>query len=413
MDWRFALRVGSVAVPLIVIATIYFAPAVAAVVFTLITLLMPVWLPAGLAAILWPLWLAFIRSQYATRVTYVTLELKPGDSTPKTARPMELIFYSLYYRTEITRVNALLRGVVRMPWSFEIHATNGVVRFYVHVPEHHRPAVEGRIRAEYRDIDIDEARDYSREEHFSPFESRLAMREYVLGKSDAYPLRTYTAHEHGKDRRDVFSELLEELSTVGEGEELWVSLMIRPHQRDWKKGLRGFLEAPADTLHEDAFEEIRKIVGTHGDVRQLTAAQQELVRAIENALQKPSFDCGLRALYMAKRPQWSEERAASLEHLFDRFADPVLNAFSAYDPREQVAWPLSEVFAALPAFDMEYFLKLYRRRAFFTPPYYGRAFILNTEELATMYHMPRVGRASALARSRGGSRLEPPDNLPI
>lgn len=412
MKWRFWLRVGVVGVPLIVVLTIYFAPFVAAFVYDVLKALAPLWLPVVLAFILWPVWLTCIRSWYMSGIRYVTLELKPGDNTPKTARPMELIFYSLYYRTEITRVSALLKGVVRVPWSFDIYASNGTVRFFIHLPEHHRPAVEGRIRTEYRDIDIDEARDYSREAAFNPFESKLVMREYTLQKSDSYPLRTYQSHEHGKERRDVFSELLEDIATVGDRQELWISLMLRPHQRDFPPGYWGFLEVPRDSLHDDAYEQIHKLLGSAGDIRHLPQTQQELVTGIENALKKPSFDCGLRAVYLAHRDVFDEERAKSLDTLFDRFGDPVLNNFTAYDPRERVGWPLSDVFAALPALDQEYFLKLYRRRAFFAPPYYGESFVLNTEELATLYHMPKVGRASALSRSRG-TKLAPPDNLPL
>lgn len=411
-DRRLIFRIAAIAVPLTVILLIFLAPRVAAFIYSVISALAPLWLPVVLAVLLWPLWLTFIRSWYMSKLTYVTLELKPGDNTPKTARPMELIFFSLYYRTEVTRINALVKGIVRVPWSFEVCATNGTVRFFVHVPTHHRAAVEGRIRAEYRDIDIDEARDYSRESSFNPFESRLVMREYTLQKSDSYPIRTYATHEHGKERRDVFNEMLEDLATLGEGEEVWISLMVRPHQRDWPPGFWGFLEVPRDTLHDDAYEQIHKIVGSAGDVRHLPQTQQELVAGIENALKKPSFDCGLRSVYLAHRDHYNEARAASLDTLFDRFGDTVLNNFVAYDPRSRVSWPLSDVFAALPALDMEYFLKLYRRRAFFAPPYYGTTFVLNTEELATVYHMPKVGRASALNRSRA-TRLAPPENLPV
>lgn len=412
MRWRLYARVLVVAVPLATIVLIYLAPSVAAFLYSIIAGLAPLWLPVLLAAILWPVWLTTIRSWYVSKIKYITLELKPGDNTPKTARPMELIFYSLYYRTEITRTSALLKGAVRVPWSFDVCATNGTVRFFIHIPEHHRPAVEGRIRTEYRDIDIDEARDYSRELAFNPFESRLEMREFILEKSDAFPLRTYVSHEHGKDRRDVFGELLENVASYKEHEHLWISLLVRPHQRDWKPGFWGFLEVPRDSLHDDAYEEIHKILGSSGDIRNLPQTQQELVLGIENALKKPSFDCGLRAIYIAHRNVFDESRVQELEHLFDGFGDPVLNNYRAYDPREQISWPLSDVFAALPSLDMEYFLKLYRRRAFFAPPYYGKTFILNTEELATMYHMPKVGRASALNRS-SGTRLAPPENLPI
>jgi len=406
------IRALLVGIPILTILTIYFAPYVAAFIYEIIAALAPIWLPVVLAVIAWPLWLTFIRSLYVSRIEYATLELKPGDNTPKTAKPMELIFYALYHRTEVNRFNALVNGIVRVPWSFEIAASAGIVRFFLHVPVHHRSAVESRIRAEYRDIDIDEARDYSREDRFDPFSERIAMREYTLAKADPYPLKTYEAHEHAKDRHDVFGELLNELGAVPEGQSMWVSLMVRPHQRDWGNGFWDFIDPPIDSLHEDARSEIQKIVGKSGDVRGLPAGKQKVIEAIERALQKPSFDCGLRVLYRAPRETWDESRAQSLDHLFDRFGDSELNSFESYDPRTLVGWPLSDIFAAFPVLDDEYFLKLYRRRAFFSPPYYGKSFVLNTEELATLWHLPKIGRASALSRSRG-ARLEPPENLPV
>ncbi len=412
MDWRIGARFSLVAILIGIPVLIYWAPVVASYIVNFFVALMPLWLPVLLVLIGWPLWLTYVRSQYASSIEYVTLELKPGDNTPKSAKPMELVFYSLYHRVEQTLLNTLLLGVVRMPWCFEISATGGVVRFYMHVPIMHRAAIEGRIRAEYRDVDIDEARDYSRETPFNPFGDRLVMREYTLSKPDPYPLATYESHEHEKVRRDVFNEMLEDLSLVGEGEELWISLMMRPHQREWGNGYFDVFKYPVDTLHEDARTEIQKLIGAAGDVRGLPAHLQRVVRGIEEALQKPSFDCGLRALYRATSDSWNEARAESLDTLFERYNDPDLNGFVSYNPREQIQWPMSDILAAVPQSDAEYFLRLYRRRAFFAPPYYGRTFVLNAEEIATLFHIPKVGRASALSRSRG-KRLEPPENLPI
>lgn len=395
-----------------VVILIYLAPSVAAFIYTVVAALMPLWLPPLLVVVAWPLWLTYIRSQYVAGIEYVTLELKPGDNTPKTAKPMEVVLYSLYYRTSITWVSALLKGEVRVPWGLEVAASAGVVKFYLHVPVHHRATVEARLRAEYRDVDIDEVRDYSREVHFDSFTSKFVMHEFTLAKPDPYPLRTYESYEHGKERRDVFGEMLEELAAVGEGQHVWISLLLRPHQRDWGHGYWDWLYPPTDELHERAQVEIQKLIGNEGDVRSLPAGTQETVAAIERALQKPSFDCGLRVAYLARRDVWDEARADALDTLFDRFADHTLNSLVPYDPRDVVGWPLSEVFHTAPALDMEYFLKLYRRRAFFAPPYYGKAFVLNTEELATLWHLPKAGRASALGRSRA-SRLEPPENLPV
>lgn len=407
MSKRTLLRIAVFALVFFVPLTIYLAPGVAAAIYTTVAALAPLWLPVGLLALSFPLWLTFARSQYVARVPYATIELKPGPETPRTAKAMELVFYALYYRTPVTRL-ALLLGQVRLPWSFEIAAENHTVRFFIHLPIAHRAAVEARIRTEYPDIDIDEARDYAREFDFNPFAMRLKMREYTLAKPDPYPLKTYPTYEESKDSRDLFAELLADLVAVGEGERLFISFIVMPHQREYPK----LWKRPEDTLHSDAEREIAHILGHEGNLNAISKAKQHVVAAIERALQKPSFDVGVRALYLAERKQWSEERADMLDTLLDRFSDTELNSFKAYDPRDQVGWPLSEVFAAAPVVAMNYFVNVYRRRAFFAPPYYGRKFVLNTEELATVYHLPHLTRASPLSRARS-RRLDPPDNLPV
>ncbi len=153
-------------------------------------------------------------------------------------------------------------------------------------------------------------------------------------------------------------------------------------------------------------------MGPGGDPRQLPKKEQVLVGAIEEALKKPSFDCGVRALYFAPKGRYSAEKADGLDTLFSDFSDEQLNEFQPYSPRERIFWPLTDVFAALPWLEELFLFNVYRRRAFFMPPYYGNSLILNTAELATIFHLPFITRSSALSRGRG-NRLEPPDNLPV
>jgi hypothetical protein len=387
---------------------IFFFPAAVALVYGVIFFLAPVWLPLILLALAWPLWLTFIRARHVARVQYTTLELTPGEDTPETARAMELVFYSLYRRTDITRADAFLHGKMQNPYSFELYAHDNRVRFFVHVPKRDRLTLEDRIRAEYRDIEIHEMHDYSRELHFRPFHMRILAREYTLGKPDPYPLKTYPAYETTSPKRDVFSEVVESLGAVSKDEHVLFSLIIRPHQRHRQT----LFEHPRDTLHEAARKEIRELVGSSGEIRQLSPAVQNMVKAIEVALTKPSFDCGLRALYVADNEHFDESYHAKLDSMLDPFNDPNLNVFRAYDPGHQKGFFLSELFSAVPILASVRLLDLYRRRAFFAPPYYGRPFVLNTEELATLFHLPHAKRGSALARMRGVALL-PPENLPV
>ncbi|MFA5877073.1 MAG: hypothetical protein WC880_01790 [Candidatus Paceibacterota bacterium] len=393
-----------IAVPVL----IYFAPTFVALLYNILAFLAPVWLPVALFAIFWPLWLNVIRSRFVDSIPYVTLELKPGDETPPTAKAMELVFYSLYHRTNISRVDAYLRGKVRSSWSFEVYAHNGRVRFFAHVPESYRVLLEGRIQAEYRDIDIQEVRDYSRELHFDPFHMRLTAREYTLSKPDPYPLKTYVAYEDAREKRDVFGDIVEGLARTNVHEHVFVSIVMRPHQRE----RFNIFENPRDTLHEAAHIEIKKLVGSSGEMNKLAPTTKTIVSAIESALNKPSFDCGIRSLYIADREHFDESYEDTLTHLLDPLNDNDLNGFVAYDPNHRPGFVLSEVFGAVPILASSHLLNLYRRRAFFAPPYYGKAFVLNTEELATLFHLPHASRGSALARMRGLT-LEPPENLPV
>lgn len=396
--------VALLAVPVL----IYFAPGLVAILYRIVVFLAPLWLPALLFAIAWPLWLNVIRSRFVDSIPYVTLELKPGDETPSTAKAMELVFYSLYHRTNISRIDAYFHGKVRSSWSFEVYAHNGRVRFFAHVPTSYRVLLEARIQAEYRDIDIHEVRDYSRELHFDPLHMRLTSREYTLAKPDPYPLKTYVAYEGAPGKRDVFGDIVEGLASTKAHEHIFLSIIMRPHQRD----RYNILENPRDTLHEAAHIEIKKLVGSSGEMSKLAPTTKTIVSAIESALNKPSFDCGIRSLYIADREHFDESYEQKLTHLLDPLNDTDLNGFFAYDPNHRPGFVLSEIFGAVPLLASSHLLNLYRRRAFFAPPYYGKAFVLNTEELATLFHFPHASRGSALARMRGLT-LEPPENLPV
>jgi len=403
IPWRYVLPALVISIPIL----IYLAPELMAFIVAVIGFFAPLWLPALLVWFAWPVWLTFARSHYVASVPYSTIELKPGPETPRTARAMELVFYSLHHRTEVTRVSKYLMGHVRVPWAFEVMAHAGFVRFFVHLPTAHREAVESRIRSEYRDIDIDQVRDYSREIPYDPYRMKLHMREYNLTKPDPYPLKTYTAYEEAKS--DKFLELLEGLLDVGEEEYFCISFIVRPHHRE-RKGL--FETESTDSLHEDAHHEIVKLLGHKGDIHAVSPKVKATIAAIEAALKKPSFDCGIRAMYVAPREKAREDAEERLDSLFNRFSDGALNGFASYHPIDNIKWPMSEAAKAIAPLQDAYFMQLYRRRAFFAPPYYGRRFVLNTEELATLFHIPHYARASALAALRG-VQLEPPANLPV
>ena len=55
----------------------------------------------------------------------------------------------------------------------------------------------------------------------------------------------------------------------------------------------------------------------------------------------------------------------------------------------------------------------YRRRGYFHAPYYSKPLILNTEELATVYHFPGSVAGTPTIERIPSKRAEAPSNLPI
>lgn len=404
---RTLFRVLVVSVLLVVPVAIYFFPWAVASVFGFIFFLAPLWLPFVLMGLLVPLWITYVRSQYVDSIPYSVVELKPGEGTDRNSAAMESIFYSLYHRIEVSRLMVVATGHVRLPWAFEVVANAGMVRFFMRIPTAHRPAIEARLRSEYPDIDLDEADDPTRT---IPYHRGVTVesREFVFTKPDPYPIKTYDEYAKERNPEDPFLSMLEKLIQVGEGEHVILSLLVRPHQKERRR----FWEEPIDTLHQDAKREIAELVGSEGVLHTLPESRRSLIAAIEGGLKKPSFDCGIRVIYAAERSAFSEDRVQFVEHLLDVFEAPERNGFRPFTTRDRFLWPLSDIASAIPAFAEWYTLQLARRRAFFAPPYYGIPFVLNTAELATLFHMPHITRAHALARSRG-DRLEPPDNLPV
>jgi len=58
-------------------------------------------------------------------------------------------------------------------------------------------------------------------------------------------------------------------------------------------------------------------------------------------------------------------------------------------------------------------LSAYQKRSYFYPPHIGQSFVLNIEELATVFHFPgRVAETPTFGRIEA-KKSQPPINLPI
>jgi hypothetical protein len=133
------------------------------------------------------------------------------------------------------------------------------------------------------------------------------------------------------------------------------------------------------------------------------------VDAITKKIQKIGFHSKIRVLYFGKKKQFRRHwRVVMLKGIFQQFTNQGLNEFSL-DPH---VTPDDEYFWLKWSYDrrLRHLLEAYKKRDFAMG---ATPFVLNTEELATLYHFPTIEIKAPMVKKTEARRAEPPVGLPI
>lgn len=297
--------------------------------------------------------------------------------------------------------------------SFEYAAYEKFIHFYVHVPTHLRDFVEGQIYAQYPNIEISEAEDYTK---LRPAEQTALLAELVLTKEDVYPIKTFMNFTV-----DPLSGITAVLGNVSAGEQLWVQLIVKPVPENWQeKGIKYVSAKRTGTLHSEGW--LRSIIrsmtsvfvlflrtvlqpatnapteaapaeATTGarETVKLSAPEEAALKGVEEKITKLGFQTKIRFVSIARDAYSARSRIESLTGAFKQFNTTNLNGFRVEGITEDPA-----------AFDR------YISRYFD-----DNGLVLNTEELASLYHLPAATVETPNIAWAGSKKGEPPANLPL
>jgi hypothetical protein len=319
---------------------------------------------------------------------------------------------------------ASLHGLLRENPSMQEHisfelASSGSegMRFYVVAPTHVAKFVESQIYAQYPGIQIKVVPDYS-----SRIRARQELFETVnltLSKPFYYPIKSFRDME-----TDPISSVTSAISAVADYEELWFQILVRPIPDVWQQEgynyvktvregtankkddgvfvsflktffseitsilvnvVTGFFKTPAPT-------DLRKIEPRVAPAPRLSASQELEMRAIENKLSKMGYEVNLRIVAGSKTKERIESHIRAVVASFSQYTGTSLNSFTSH-------------------FDVSArdSLDSYEARRFDD----GNSTILNTEELATLYHLPTAALDTPNISWLYSKKSEPPVNLPI
>ncbi len=413
------------------------------------------WLP--LPFLLWKpfvyLWLWWrIERWMATIYKPILLEIRIPKEIQKPIRAMETVMASLhgviYHPPDWWE--KWVEGQIQTTMSFEIASIGGEPHFYLRIHSAYRQAVEASIYSQYPEVEIQEVPDYTRGVPYNipNAEWDLFAFDYLALKPSPYPIKTYRKFETEMEKEeeriiDPVADLLEAMAKIKPGEHLWIQMRATPMaegpasvfvkegeklrdkiaRRKEKPKPKPFFQEMAHILvtgePSAAPVEEKEIIPVE---MKLTPGEREVILAVEEKISKPIFRTAIRAIYLGKRDVWFKPNFRLVFSFFNAFVTANMNALFPWGAtltkiHEGRFLPLNLLKKRRHYMRCRKIFRTYLSRDNTLWPRVGADkgfFILNTEELASLYHFP----SAVVAPSPSISRIEakkggPPPELPI
>ncbi len=282
--------------------------------------------------------------------------------------------------------------------SLELVASGGTIHFYAAVPVQLVPAVTQAITTAYPNARLEEVEDHN---IFSPAGKLTGTvgSELVLAKDAAYPIATYDTLES-----DPLAALLNSLSGLAAGEGAAVQIMIRPADAKWvdrSKAVAKGVNQPSGGLKFSAKDLAKAVVKsptgekTEGEkpAEAATGLDKSTTEAVEEKTRHPGFETLIRVLVSSQTTTRSEALMSQINSSFALYEAPGLNGFKVI--------PAGNVAGLVTAF-------IFR---FFPPELHAN--ILNSVELATLFHLPEEQASpTAQVEREAFKQIDSPINLP-
>jgi hypothetical protein len=378
--------------------------------------------PAFLFAIFWDLRLTHKRLQFMGKVKWVMLEIRVPKDNIKPTKSMEQFIANLWgiYSFGVKPLDKYLDGKVDLWISFELVGQGGGIAFYIRTPAQYRNLVESSLYAQYPDVEIVEAPDYTDElPAVMPNETYdLFGAGYKLTQPNPYPIRTYanfddTAMNEAK-RLDALAPIFEAMSKLKDEERIWIQLLISPTGKPTGDDMRKEGEDLVKKIQEEKSK--KNADGTSGG---LSGIYQEAIKGIESKISKPCFQVSFRFMYIDRRDSFSGLNQTAVMGAMQQFNTQNMNGL-APDRLITIAgglkmklFPAYKQYVILSKKRMLYDYYVNRRFGYSNRLAEEKLPVLNTEEIATLFHFPHQGSKAPSLRRITSRRSEPPVNLPI
>ena len=391
------------------------------------------------------MWLKWVRKVYFEKAEWMTLELKIPHAVERTPKVMEQVFGGLHaaHKPSISLKEKWWDGKHQLYLSMEIAGINSSIHFYVRTPREFQKIVESQIYAQYKDAEITEVVDYMKDlpADIPNKEYDLFGMELMFTKDDAYPIRTYKFFEEPSTEKkyiDPLASLMEVLGELKQGEQVWLQYLIKPVGTEWQKKGQMLIDriigkkdakAASSNIVEEVFQFFYDLIAAValGEIspggaekkeerpkpetlmQHLSPGTKDVVAALEESISKHGFEAVIRIVYLARREVFDRTNVSAVFGAFKQFSTYNLNGFK---PNGKVIPSINYVFKKTREYMRKRRLYTWAREREFTNSRAQQKMILNTEELATVYHIPSVVLEVPSLPRIAAKKTEPPPHLP-
>jgi len=387
-------------------------------------------------------WKNQLVTKYRKTRKYITLAIDVPKNLEISPLSVENVFNQLAgAQMGVGRFDKWWTGEIPDSFSFEIVSIGGYIQFLVHCCAQYRDLIEAIIYAQYPDAEIMEVEDYTnayKNLKFPNTQYELWGTEITLDKKEFLPIRTYPEFDHSVEGyRDSMAGLLEALTRISPGEQAWIQIIVTPAGGDWaengkteiKKLIGEKVEKKKDifdTIYDIPMSGLGMIADSIGfgasaegekksaeapnKVPHLTEGEKLVIKSAGRKISKLGFYTKIRVIYLAEKSLFKSIVPKVIMGGFKQFNTLDMNSFKA-DSKTKTGGIVFNKKNRLITRKNKILKRYLNRGHYLEPGTYGK--ILNSEELATIYHFPTLNVKAPMLKRSEAKKAEPPMGLPV
>lgn len=396
--------------------------------------------------ILFGLFKLFVQSRqikFAKGIKYTLLAIDIPKENEQSPKAVESIFAHLHGAEDNpTWWEAHWHGKFQLSFSLELISVEGYIQFLVRTPEQFRDLVEAAFYAQYPEAEITQVEDYTTDipSNFPDEHYEIYGTDLTFIRPSCYPIRTYITFEHNLsgELKDPMSALLETLSRIGPGEQIWLQLIVAPGSyENWIRSgineVKKLTKAKTD-VSEHIGDRIVKstidamwsagnaIISSDAEsstpekkrtdpsmIQYLSPGEKDTLYAIESKITRMGFGTKFRFAYLGRQEVFDKAKGVSpVFGAVKQFNTVNLNGFKP-DSKTKTKGHLPFKKKSLAKLQGK-LIRNYKSR---DAKAGSSPIILNIEELATLWHFPVITVKAPSVKKAESKRGEPPFGLPV